>query len=147
MASDDYLLDTNVLIYATLQGDPRHKEAARLLAAAGLRGHTVYVSAQNLAEMWGALTGPRTVPPDPPSVAEAKIASIAALPHVVVLPVDKQTVRRAAEIARRHGLVRQRYYDAQIAAVMLQHGIRRIFTENVKDFAGLDCVDAVNPFA
>ena len=148
MANDEYLLDTNVLVYATLADDPRHVTACALLRGqtAGQRA-AAFVSVQNLAEMWPALTGPRTVPPDSPEVAERKIAAIASLPHVTVLPVDRETVRIATRLARELGVTRQRYFDIQIAAVMLQHGIRRLYTENARDFQGIDGVEAINPFA
>ena len=39
------------------------------------------------------------------------------------------------------------YLDVQTAAVMRQNGIRRIFTENVADFTGIEGIEVVNPFA
>lgn len=147
MPSARYLLDTNVLVYATLAGDPRRERAQALLKGPGptLRP-TVFVSVQNLAEMWPTLTGPRTDPPDSPEMAAAKIESIAALPHVTVLPVDRETLRIAARLAAEHGVTRQHYYDIQIAAVMLQNRIRCLYTENTSDFRAIDGIEAINPF-
>lgn len=63
------LVDTNVLIYATLMGDSRHGVAREILA---LRHHPeveLFISVQNLAEMYPNLTGPKNQPPDSPAVA------------------------------------------------------------------------------
>ena len=37
------------------------------------------------------------------------------------------------------------FWDALIAATMIKHGIRVIYTENVKDFAKLREIKAINP--
>ena len=148
MPVDSALLDTNVLIYATLDADPRHATALDLVMGRGeAAGSRLFVSAQNLAEMWPNLTGPKLRPPDPPETARAKIESIARLPHLTVLPVDWETVALATRLCVELSVTRQRYFDMQIAAVMRQHGIRRIFTENAADFAGIAEIEVVNPFA
>ena len=67
------LIDTNVLVYATLRDDPRYQQSReQLVAGEGER----YVSVQNLAEMYPNLTGPKMQKPDPPEVARAKIQSV-----------------------------------------------------------------------
>jgi predicted nucleic acid-binding protein len=139
------LIDTNVLIYATLESDPRSKRARELLLASSTRER--FTSVQNLAEMYPNLTGPRMEEPDQPRVARAKIQSIASLPSLQVLPLtgDVQTI--ALELCEKYGITRQRYYDAQLAATMIVHGIRTLFTENDRDFKDITEIRAVNPFA
>jgi len=148
MATGRALLDTNVLIYATLEGDPRHVVARDLIMGRG-RGADceLFISAQNLAEMWPNLTGPKTTPPDPPDLARRKIEAIAELPHLTVLPIDRETVGLTLRLAAALGVTRQRYYDIQIVGTMQQYGIGRVFTENADDFAGIDGIEPVNPFA
>ena len=148
MATVSALLDTNVLIYATVTEDPRYPIArALLLGEQSPAGGELFISVQNLAEMWPNLTGPKLNPPDSPAVARAKIESIARLPHLTVLPVDWDTVRHATQLCEERNVRRQDYFDMQLVAVMRQHRIRRIYTENAADFKGLDGIEAVNPFA
>lgn len=64
------LLDTNILIYATLENDPRFERSRELLLSAG--PDEPYISVQNLAEKDPDLTGPKMEPPDTPAVARAK---------------------------------------------------------------------------
>lgn len=42
---------------------------------------------------------------------------------------------------------RQRYFDMQLAATMLEEGIVTILTENTKDFAAIEGISAINPFS
>ncbi len=99
------LIDTNVLIYATLEDDPRFARSRDLLLSAG--DSERYVSVQNLAEMYPSLTGPKMETPDQPSVARPKIQSIASWPTLQVLPltgdVQLASVMRTAVIADIHG--------------------------------------------
>jgi predicted nucleic acid-binding protein len=138
------LVDTNVLIYATLEDDPRHARSREVLVAPG--GGDRFVSVQNLAEMYPNLTGPKMEHPDPPAVARAKIQSIAALPTLQVLPLTGDVQAIALELCEKYGITRQRYFDAQLAATMIAHGIRTLLTENTEDFKGMTEIRAINPF-
>jgi len=138
------LVDTNVLIYATLEGDPRFARSRDLLMARG--GGERFGSVQNLAEMYPNLTGPKMEHPDPPSVARAKIASIASLPTLQVLPLTGDVQSIALELCEKYSITRQRYYDAELAATMIAHGIRTLVTENTRDFKDMTEIRVVDPF-
>ena len=98
MANVSSLIDTNVLIYATLENDPGHLAArAALLGQDDDLGRR-YVSVQCLGEMYPNLTGPRMTIPDSQALARAKIESIAALPRLSVLPLTTDIQRRAIEL-------------------------------------------------
>jgi predicted nucleic acid-binding protein len=143
----DFLIDTNVLIYATLTSDPRFARAREVLEARLKQPNRAFVSAQNLAEMYPNLTGPRTQPPDSPELAAEKIAAIWRLRGLIVLPVTMHVVDRALTLCRDHHVTRQRYFDMQLVASMQIHGIPTIVTENEADFSGIEGVSVVNPFA
>jgi predicted nucleic acid-binding protein len=140
------LVDTNVLIYATLELDPRHAVARSVLGLRYRKDVDLFVSVQNLAEMYPNLTGPKNQPPDPPERARLKIDAISRLDGLTVLPVTAPTVRRALALCETCGIRRQRYFDMQLAALMLEEGIRTIVTENDADFAAIEGISAVNPF-
>jgi predicted nucleic acid-binding protein len=144
-AEKGVLLDTNVLIYATLENDPRFERSRELLLAPHETKR--YTSVQNLAEMYPNLTGPRMERPDEPYVARAKIQSIASLPSIQVLPLTGDVQSIALELCEKYGITRQRYYDAQIAATMIVHGIGTLLTENDGDFKAMTEIRAVNPFS
>jgi predicted nucleic acid-binding protein len=61
------LIDTNILIYATLENDSRFARSREVLLAQDDRER--FVSVQNLAEMYPNLTGPKMEKPDDPATA------------------------------------------------------------------------------
>jgi len=63
------LLDTNVLIYATLESDARFKISQTILLSSSQA--QLFVSTQNLAELYPNLTGPKMQNPDRPEIARA----------------------------------------------------------------------------
>lgn len=142
-----FLIDTNVLIYATLADDPRSARARQVIERGREADCDALVSVQNLAEMYPNLTGPKKQPPDSPAEARAKIAQLAALPYVEVLPLTASILLRALELAEEHGVRRQKYFDMQLAATLLVNNIPTLVTENVADFAGIPQLRVVNPFS
>jgi len=140
------LVDTNVLIYATLAADPRH-ERARLVLAQRLRPEIeLFISVQNLAEMYPNLTGPKNKPPDSPELAREKIRSIARLRGIMTLPLTVETTHLALDLCVEGGITRQDYFDRQLAALMIRENIPVILTENTVDFAGIAHIRPINPF-
>jgi len=140
------LVDTNVLIYSTLAGDPRH-ERARLVLAQRLRPEIeIFISVQNLAEMYPNLTGPKNKPPDSPELAREKIRSLARLRGIITLPLTVETTHLALDLCVEGGVTRQDYFDRQLAALMIRENIPVILTENTADFTGIDHITPINPF-
>jgi predicted nucleic acid-binding protein len=144
--SGKLLVDTSVLIYATLSNDPRHATASGILALAGSRSCQPFVSTQNLAEMYPNLTGPKVKPPDSPEVARSKIQSIGRLRGLEVIPITSQTVDKALELCQKYNVRCQDYFDMQLVAAMMLHGIPTIVTENAQDFAPIREIRVINPF-
>ncbi len=140
------LIDTNVLIYATLVADPRHERARAVLAQRHRSDVEMFVSVQNLAEMYPNLTGPKTQPPDSPELTRKKITSLARLRGLTVLPMTPDTVYSALDLCVVAGITRQAYFDRQLAALMIKEKIPVIITENVSDFQDIEGVRPLNPF-
>ena len=141
------LVDTHVLIYATLAADPRHSRATEVLALRHRPDVELFISVQNLAEMYPNLTGPKNQPPDSPELAREKIRSLARLRGLNVLPLTLETVRHALDLCVEGGVTRQSYFDRQLAALMRREKIAVILTENTGDFSGMEDVTPLNPFA
>jgi predicted nucleic acid-binding protein len=141
------LLDTNVLIYATLAGDKRHQRARDMLELRHRKGTEVFISIQNLAEMYPNLTGPKSEPPDSPALARAKIRAIATLPGITVLPMTMETITHALALCEAYGRTKQDYLDMQLVALMKTEGIGTVITENKPDFEMVEGIRAVDPFS
>jgi len=141
------LVDTNVLIYATLSADPRHEQARQVLAQRHRPEVAMFVSVQNLAEMYPNLTGPKNKPPDSPALAREKIRSLARLRGLTVLPLTLETAHLALDLCVSAGVTRQGYFDRQLAALMIRENIPVILTENAADFTAIKGITPINPFA
>ncbi len=141
------LVDTNVLIYATLSADPRHQKAHEVLALRHRPGVELFISVQNLAEMYPNLTGPKNQPPDSPALAREKIQSLSRLRGLTVLPLTLESVHQALDLCVTGGITRQNYFDRQLAALMIRENIPVILTENDKDFSTIKGITPINPFA
>lgn len=141
------LLDTNVLIYATLTADSRHARAREVLELRHRPELDLCISVQNLAEMYPNLTGPKNQPPDSPTLAREKIRSLSRLRSLTVLPLTLESVHHALDLCVSGNFTRQQYFDRQLAALMLHENISTILTENRKDFADITGITAINPFA
>lgn len=140
------LLDTNILIYATLAADPRHEMARLFLAQRQRPEIELFISVQNLAEMYPNLTGPKNKPPDSPELAREKIRSLARLRGLIILPLTVETTHLALDLCVEGGTTRQDYFDRQLAALMIRENIPVILTENTADFAGIAHITPINPF-
>lgn len=55
-------------------------------------------------------------------------------------------VASALALCEKYDVRRQRYFDMQWVAVMMAHDVELLLTENVRDFADIEEVSAVNSF-
>lgn len=141
-----FLVDTNVLIYATLSVDPRYEKARKVLELRKNKNNQLFVSTQNLAEIYPNLTGPKTKPSDLPAVAREKITTLASLDRLAVLPVTVTVVKKALELCQKYEVTKQKFFDMQLVALMILENIPVIITENIHDFHGIKEIKAINPF-
>jgi predicted nucleic acid-binding protein len=64
---------------------------------------------------------------------------------VECLPVDEGSLLLGLDLLGRHRLGRKRIADALLAATLLTHGVHRLTTFNVADFALFESLDASEP--
>ena len=133
--SNPFFLDTNVLLYATLQPDPRSDAARALLARRGTINVQVLnefanVASRKLRHPWPEIT--RTL---------AAIRTRCAPP----LPLTPAIHEAGCAIAGRTGY---HLYDALIIAAALEAGCATLFSEDLHDGQVIDGRLTIrNPFA
>lgn len=112
--------DTNVLIYAVAEGDPRSERAERLLESGGvlsvqILNEFVAVARRKILLSWEeileALEAFRILCPSP-------------------MPITTETHETALEIARRHGF---HIYDGLVVAAALEGGCAILYSEDFQD--------------
>lgn len=134
-AGELLFLDTNVLIAATDTSRRLHLDAQRLLMLANRSGVHLGVSGQILREYLVVATRPSEVNGLGMSAREALINVEEFRKRLVFYEETEAVANRLRQLVRDHGVVGKRIHDANLVATMLVHGISRIITENLDDFA------------
>lgn len=126
-------LDSNILIYAFAQNDPRSSRAEELLAAGGVINVQVLnefanVCRRKLGWQWLEIESALAVIDDLLEPAR---------------PFTQPVHRRALALARDNQLS---FYDALIVAAAMDAGCRRLLTEDLNDGQRLGDLTIINPF-
>lgn len=130
MTGEARLIDANVLIHAYTVSDERKHETALSLVEKVWEGESASTTLQNLCEVFSVITR-KVARPVSASSAAAIVEGILAASQWTVIDRTPQTVLKATELVR---LYRAPFWDALIAASMLENGVEIIVTENDRDF-------------
>ena len=142
MPEGSRLIDTNVLVYAYDVSEKGKRQIARgLLGEIWDLGGGV-VSLQNLSEFFVAVTE-KVERPISPVDAKTIVSDILHSARWLVIDRQARTVIAAMDLVDRTGAP---YWDALIAACMVEHGVHIIVTENERDFNKIPGLTVINPF-
>ncbi|NNM70846.1 PIN domain-containing protein [Enterovirga aerilata] len=133
MKKNDCFLDTNILLYAFTEGDPRSEPARDLLLGGGtfsvqVANEFADVSRRKLGWTWNDI-----------AAALDSIRRCLGTP----LPLDHETHRAALDLSSRYGF---RFYDSLIIASAKLIGCRTLVTEDLQHGQTVDGVEIRNPF-
>ena len=132
--SDRAFLDTNVFVYAIVQGDPRSHDAEKLISAGGR------VSVQVLNEFAAVVRRKTNMPWGEVQLALESIQVLCPDP----LPITLDTHQEALAIAEKY---RYKVYDALIVASALEARCTILYSEDMQDGQVFDHKLAIrNPF-
>lgn len=141
------LFDANILVHAHMGGSPFHAAAQQLRDQASQGAIEACVSPQVLCEFFSVVTDNRVVKPAlTPAQAKKELHTYW---HVSrfrkIIPTDG-TISRLVSLLDRHEVKRRDIFDVFLVATMLDHDVRIIYTQNVKDFDIYPELQVVNPF-
>jgi len=137
--SDKAFLDTNILVYAYDQHEPRKQRIAQKLIADGIERENLLLSVQVLGEFFNVVT--RQIPqPMTPDEAQEILAIICYLP---VQEIDLTMVNRTIETHKRYQIS---YWDALIVSAAERAGCTSILTEDLSDGQTYHSIVVRNPF-
>lgn len=142
MSDEARLFDTNILVQAYTISDERRHEIALSLIERVWAGEEAATTLQNLCEFFFVVTR-KVTKPISPSAAESVLRGILLSSQWTVIDRTPETVFKAIELVKAY---RVPFWDALIAACMLEHGIHTIVTENERDFKKTPDVTIINPF-
>lgn len=121
--SDNIFIDTNILVYAFLDNEPKkHEQAVNLLAQA--INKEVFVSTQVFSELYSALSK-NGVEHD---AIEQYLIELDE--QMNLTPIDFQTIIRCLKLKKRYGFS---YWDSLILASALEGGCSVVYSEDMQD--------------
>lgn len=141
-------LDTNVIVY-NHQGESKFHESSQKLIAGCLNGEFVLcISPQILLEFFAVITSPRRVTnPVTPENAILRVKEYLETPNIQKIYENEDTLRITIELVEKYKPAQQHIFDTHIAATMVSHGLKRLYTYNEKDFSQYSEIEALNPEA
>jgi toxin-antitoxin system PIN domain toxin len=140
--------DTNILFYAVNEDSPFHAAASEFLRS--IRDDDgVVLSELVLIELYRLLRNPviNEHPLDAGAAADL-VQTYRRHPHwlLVALPMEQRRVHdRLWQVAAEPGFPYRRIFDARLALSLIQQGVSRFATVNVKDFRNLGFRRVWNP--
>lgn len=138
-------IDTNVLVHAHRRSSPLHRRAATALSELATSGEPWALPWPCVAEFVCVVTHPRYF--EPPSNAEEATAQVRAwrdVPSCRLLTETGLTEETFFRLIADPAVVGPRVYDARIAAICLDHGVRELWTAD-RDFSKFPGLRIRNP--
>ncbi len=133
-------LDTNVLVYVIDHSDEEKCGIAKDILSRAFEGKfPAVVSNQVLSEAYTTLARRNVPEKDAFGFVQALLD-----PAIGKFDYSTKTVIAAVKISQQ---AKVHFWDALIAATMLENGVFEIITENCKDFAKIPGIRARSPFA
>ena len=139
-------VDTNVLIYALDPQLPQHKEAVRRLGDLATGSAPWAVPFPCLAQFLRVVTHRAFRATISPADAWHNLETLLASPSLQVLTPTNRHLALLREVMEESDATGDLVYDAQIATLCLEHGVREILTAD-KDFRRFAGIKATDPFA
>ena len=133
MAADPCMIDTNVLIYSTVAGNPWHASARQWLSDLQGAGHPLCVSPQIVREFLVVLTR-GDVFSQTFSPAQALDIFADLRPSLTILTESGTAFDHLLDLVEKYEVKGKAIHDAQVVATMLAHGLTRLVTYNQSDF-------------
>jgi uncharacterized protein len=142
-----YSLDANILLYASDRASARHVLARDFVESCAAGPEILCLTWPTLMSYLRIATHPRIfAAPLSPDEALGNVSALVGLPHVrAVSELDgflDAYKKVAGEIPVRGNLVP----DAHVAAILLQHGVRTIYS-NDRDFRKFQLLDVRDPLS
>jgi|MudIll2142460700_1097286.scaffolds.fasta_scaffold140773_3 hypothetical protein len=142
------LLDTNILVYATVPGFEEHSRARGLLEDIPAGDSLYCVTWVNLFEYLRAVTHRRLIRPAPLPIEEAlqNIRNLLNSPQISRIDPEERHLEIFEDICRKAAPVEGNFvHDCRIAAIMRENGVTDILTRD-SSFRRIPGIKVIDPF-
>ncbi len=141
LSGQSFLVDTNVLVYALDRSSRQYAQASRLLSACVAGRMAGYIAQQNLLELTRVLTRHYRLPA---AQALADVQTIARHRRLSVIAPTPGTLSLFFQLASAQTGGIFDVFDLYLAATMRPSGLSTIVTANVRDFAPIAGIEAID---
>lgn len=140
---DEFLIDTNILVYAFDESDLKKQRIARKLIMNCLKNKIpLAISTQNLAEFFRVMTLKVDNKQEPNKIREI-VNDFIMIKDFRKISYNENTLIKAIDISIKFN---SDFWDSLISATMIENQIFFIYTENIDDFRRISGITSVNPF-
>ncbi|MDE1873608.1 MAG: PIN domain-containing protein [Candidatus Micrarchaeota archaeon] len=137
---DKLFIDTNIICYAYDLAEPDKRKICEKILEDALSGEILgVVSNQVLGETFTAAVTKIKMPADEVAIV---VKSLIASEKLEKVNYSYNTINRAASDFKKSGVP---FWDLVMAETMKENGIRKIITENERDFGRIYGIEVVNP--
>jgi len=138
-------VDTNLLVYAHREDSPFHERALAGIESLANQRMPWAIPWPCLHEFYSIVTHPRIYsPPTPISLALEQIDAWLESPTLVLLGESKMHWQELRKLIAQGQLAGPQVHDARIAALCLQHGVKKLWTAD-RDFSRFPRLNCINP--
>ena len=142
-----YSVDVNVLLYASDQAGPRYDQAIQFLLNRASDPELFCICWPTLISYIRISTHPSIFShPLSPDEALENIESLLSQPRVRVLSEDEGFLAVYRQVSGNFPVRGNLVPDAHLAALLLQHGVRKIYTADA-DFKKFEFLEVSDPFS
>ncbi|MBI4210566.1 MAG: PIN domain-containing protein [Candidatus Diapherotrites archaeon] len=137
--NDEFLVDSNILVYAFDASESGKYTTAAAFLENAVKLRTGFLSVQNLSEFHTAVT----TKIEKKLNKEESLATVRGFAESFgIIKYDEKTIFEAVNLEL---LYKIPYWDALIAATMIENNIKVIYTENEKGFRRIPWLKVINP--
>ena len=141
------LIDTNILLRSVQPSHSMHAVALAALENLMKKEELLVMTVQNVAEFWNVATRPGNNNGLGFTIEETQISVARLESFFQILSEDVTSYATWKTMLTDRRITGAQVHDARLAAVMKVHGIGRIITFNISDFARFPEIEAVHPDA
>ncbi len=136
--TDRFLIDSNILVYAFTNIDPKKQKKAKEIIYKARDSTLGYISKQNIIEL---INTNKKFSKNLSNKELQKI--ITGLESLKIIDYSTTTIKKALDIQTQTDIG---FFDSLIIQTMIENNIFVIFTENEKDFKKIKNIFVINPF-
>lgn len=139
------LLDTNVLLRFGNRGQAQHQLARDAITGIRESGHECVLVPQVLYEYWVVATRPAENNGLDMTTSAAETAVAEFVSTFSVLRDERGVFQQWRNLVVTHDIKGKLAHDARLVAAMLRHGVTKLLTFNVADFAQFASIEVFTP--